>query len=146
MSDEWPAAVPAVLDVQWRHAMKVERFEDLIAWQKSMDLAVRVYEIAGAGKIAKRFALRDQMERAALSVPSNVAEGFERGSRAEFHRFLSIAKASCAELRTQLYFSHRLQYLDDATLRQTLGDAEEVGRVIGKLRKSVGPQREPKAS
>jgi four helix bundle protein len=126
--------------------MKAGRFEELIAWQKAMDLAVRVYEIAAVGKIAKRFALRDQMERAALSVPSNVAEGFERGSRAEFHRFLSIAKASCAELRTQLYLSHRLHYIDDATLSQTLGDAEEVGRIIGKLRKSVSAQREPKAS
>lgn len=126
--------------------MKVERFEELIAWQKAMDLAVRVYELAETGKIAKRFALRDQMERAGLSVPSNIAEGFERASRAEFHRFLSIAKGSCAELRTQLYLAHRLRYIDDATLKQLLGDAEEVGRIVGKLRKSVGPQRPPKSS
>ncbi|MCU1244647.1 MAG: ribosomal protein [Acidobacteria bacterium] len=106
-----------------------------------MDLAVRVYAIAGEGLIAKRFALRDQMERASLSVPSNVAEGFERGTRAEFHRFLSIAKASCAELRTQLYLSHRLHYIDDATLKETLNDAEEVGRIIGKLRMTVARHR-----
>ena len=119
---------------------KVERFEDLIAWQRSMDLAERVFKIADSGKIAKRFAMRDQMESAALSVPSNIAEGFERGTRAEFHRFLSIAKASCAEVRTQLYLAHRLKYIDDTTLEETLRDAEEVGR-IGKLRMTVARHR-----
>jgi len=106
-----------------------------------MDLAVRIYAVAASEKIAKRFALRDQLERAALSVPSNVAEGFERGSRAEFHRFLSIAKASCAEVRTQLYLSRRLQYIDDQTLNEMLGEAEEVGRIIGKLRITVARHR-----
>ena len=120
----------------------VQRFEDLIAWQRGMDLAVQVYELSRQGKFARDFALCDQIHRAGISVPSNVAEGFERGSRAEFHRFLGIAKGSCGEVRTHLYLAKRLGYLDDETAATALTEAEGVSRIISKLRTTVAKHRD----
>ena len=81
-------------------ARTIGQFEELIAWQRGMDLAVRVHELSRAGEWARDFVLRDQIHRSVISVPANIAEGYERGSRAEFHRFLMIAKGSCGETRT----------------------------------------------
>jgi four helix bundle protein len=125
-----------------RMSRKVERFEDLVAWQKSLDLAVRVYEVSMTGPLAKDFTLRDQMRRSAVSVPSNVAEGFERGSRAEFHHSLSIAKGSAGELRTQLHVARRVGFLAPDVASELLQSAEEVSRVVAKLREAVGHQRD----
>lgn len=122
--------------------MKVERFEDFVAWQRGMDLAVNVYELSRQGKFARDFALTDQIHRAGISVPSNIAEGFERGSRAEFHRFLSIAKGSCGEVRTQIYLAKRLGYLNDEAAAAALDEAEQTSRIISKLRTSVARQRD----
>src|SRR5688572_40342 len=94
---------------------KVERFEDLIAWEKAMDVAVDVYAATRRRPFSRDFALSDQIHKSVISVPSNIAEGFERGTRAEFHHFLSIAKASCAEMRTQLHLARRLGYIDADT-------------------------------
>ena len=121
---------------------KVQSFEDLIAWQKAMDVAVDVFSMTSKGPIARRFAFCDQIQRAASSVPSNIAEGFERGTRAEFHRFLSIAKASCAELRTRIQLAERIGYLESTIARPILHRAEEVARIIGRLRKTVAAQRD----
>jgi four helix bundle protein len=83
----------------------IERFEDLVAWQKARSLTAKVYQLTAMGSFGRDFALRDQIRRACVSVMSNIAEGFERGRPAEFHQFLSVAKGSCAELRAQLYVS-----------------------------------------
>jgi four helix bundle protein len=120
---------------------KVERFEDLIAWEKSMDLAVEMYELTRKRPFSRDFKLCDQIHGAAISVPANIAEGFERGTRAEFHRFLSIAKGSCAELRTYIHLARRLGYLDLKTAKDVLARAEEVARIIGGLRTKVATQR-----
>jgi four helix bundle protein len=82
---------------------RIEHFEDFVAWQKARVLTAKIYRVTDEGKFARDFGLRDQIRRAAVSIMSNIAEGFERGRAAEFHQFLSIAKASCAELRSQLY-------------------------------------------
>ncbi|HUP61876.1 MAG TPA: four helix bundle protein [Thermoanaerobaculia bacterium] len=121
---------------------RVERFEDLIAWQRGMDLVVRLYELSRVGKFSRDFALSDQLHRAGISVPANIAEGFERGSRAEFHRFLSIAKGSCGEVRTHLHIAKRLGYIDEQTATAALGEAEEVSRIISKLRTTVARHRD----
>lgn len=121
---------------------RVGRFEDLVAWQRGIELAVRVHEMSRAGDFARDFVLRDQINRSAISVPANVAEGYERGSRAEFHRFLMIAKGSCGETRTHLYLAHRFGYLDQDTANDALRDAEEVSRIISKLQSSVATQRD----
>jgi len=75
---------------------RVERFEDLIAWQKARALTRAIYEVTRQGAFVKDFGLSGQIQRAAVSIMSNIAEGFERGGRGEFHQFLSTAKASCA--------------------------------------------------
>lgn len=101
-----------------------------------------VYALSRRGAIARDFGLSGQMQRAAVSVMSNIAEGFERGGRAEFHQFLSTAKASCAELRSQLYVALDAGYLEQETFKETLDCAEEVGRLVGGLRAAVARQRD----
>lgn len=119
--------------------MAVERFEDLIAWQKSRELANMIYQLTTDGNFARDFGFRDQIRRAAVSVMSNIAEGFERGSRADFHRFLVIAKASCGEVRSQLYLAKDIGYMDESSFNQAMALADEVSRIIGGLRRSVDP-------
>ena len=91
--------------------MKVEKFEDLVAWQKARELTKQIYEITKQGSFSKDYGLCDQIRRATVSVMSNLAEGFERGSSSEFHQFIVIAKASCAEVRSQLYVAHDVGYI-----------------------------------
>ncbi len=80
----------------------VSRFEDLEVWKEGMRLAVKIYRSLEA---CRDYGLRDQMQRAAVSIPSNIAEGFERSTNKDFIRFLYISKGSCAELRTQVYLA-----------------------------------------
>jgi len=116
---------------------KIEHFEDLIAWQKARVLVAEIYRLTNEKPFSQDFGLRDQIRRAAVSIPSNIAEGFERWRRKEFGQFLSIAKASSAELRTQLYIAHDIGYIDEPTLRKTLASAEQVARIIARLRTSL---------
>ena len=81
---------------------KVKRFEDLVVWQKSMALAEEIYRITKSGEFGKDWGLKDQVRKAAVSIPSNIAEGFERYSAQELKQFLNIAKGSAGEVRTQL--------------------------------------------
>src|SRR3954466_10846731 len=87
---------------------KITRFEELIAWQKARVMTREIYWATESGKFARDFGLKDQIRRAAVSVMSNIAEGFERGGRAEFHHLLCVAKASCGEVRSQLYVATML--------------------------------------
>src|SRR3954462_9109573 len=113
---------------------EILKFEDIIAWQKARVLCAAVYRVTSEGTFAKDFPLRDQIRRAAISVMSNIAEGFERGKPSEFHQFLCIAKASCAELRSQLYTALDARHLTHAEFDALMQLAVEVGRVIGGLR------------
>jgi len=120
----------------------VRRFEDLVAWQKARKLVVAVYRVSRRGDFGKDLGLSGQIQRAAVSLPSNIAEGFERESRAEFQRSLSTAKGSCAEVRTQLYLASDLEYLSETEFSPLLAQAEEVSRIIGGLRMAVTKQRD----
>jgi four helix bundle protein len=120
---------------------KVEKFEDLIAWQKSRELTRCIYEITRKEAFSKDFGLSAQIQRCAVSIMSNIAEGFERGARAEFHHFLVIAKGSCAELRSQLYIALDVGYISQAEFDRLTGMAVEVARILGGLRSSVASQR-----
>jgi four helix bundle protein len=120
---------------------KIERFEDLIAWQKARELTKEIYQITRIGEFAKDFGLSGQIQKASVSIMSNIAEGFERGGRGEFHQFLSIAKGSAAELRSQLYVALDVGYLEKLDFQRLMKKAEEVGRIIGGLRASVDKQR-----
>jgi four helix bundle protein len=116
---------------------RIQRFEDIIAWQKARTLTKSIYEITRSGSFSKDYDLKTQIRRAAVSIMSNIAEGYERGGPREFRQFLSIAKASCAELRSQLYVAADIGYLQDSQFRNLLSQSEEVGRIVGGLRASV---------
>jgi four helix bundle protein len=119
----------------------IRRFEDLIAWQKARSLTSAVYGATQNGSFAKDFGLAGQIQRAAVSVMSNIAEGYERGNPGDFFRFLCIAKASCAEVRSQLYISLDIGYITQQQFDTLITQAEEVARLVGGLRTSVNRQR-----
>ena len=123
-------------------AKKIERYEDFIAWQKARKLTASIYRVTSEGSFARDFGLKDQIRRAAVSSMSNLAEGFERGRPAEFHQFLSVAKGSCAELRTQLYVALDVGYIGLPTFEGLMAQATEVGQILGGLRLSVERRRD----
>ncbi|PIZ44144.1 MAG: four helix bundle protein [Armatimonadetes bacterium CG_4_10_14_0_8_um_filter_66_14] len=128
---------------------KIERFEDVDAWKEARALARAIYRISGTGEFARDFGLRDQIRRAAVSVMSNIAEGFERGGNREFIQFLFIAKGSAGEVRSQLYVAADLGYVDEGTLRDLKKLTETVSRLIAgfiKYLKSSPLQGEKKAT
>jgi four helix bundle protein len=120
---------------------KIKNFQDLIAWQKARKLTAAIYRVTSRGEFARDFGLKDQIRRAAVSVMSNIAEGFERGRPTEFHQFLSIAKGSCAELRSQLFVALDASYLTNVDFQALMSDAEEVGKIVGGLRAGVDRKR-----
>ena len=112
---------------------KIEKFEDIEAWQKARILAKAVYTITGQDVFAKDFGLRDQIRRAAVSVMSNIAEGFERGSNKEFIQFFFIAKGSAGEVRSQLYVALDQEYIDQNSFNSLKRDVSEISRMISGL-------------
>jgi four helix bundle protein len=90
----------------------IKQFEDIEVWQQSMSLCTDIYKITNNDRFTKDYGLKDQIRRSAISVPSNIAEGFERNGKKQFTYFLTIAKASCGEIRTQLTIAHNLNYLE----------------------------------
>ena len=125
---------------------KVERFEDLIAWQKARELTKAIYTVTKTGDFSRDYGLKEQIRKASVSIMSNIAEGFERGGRSEFHQFLVIAKGSCAEVRSQLYVALDVDYLSEADFRTLYSLASETGRIIGGLRAAVYRQKKKVSS
>ena len=109
----------------------IETFEDIDAWKKARILSKEIYKITNVGKFSKDFALRDQIRRAAVSIMSSIAEGFERGGNKEFVQFSSIAKGSAGEVRAQLYVSRDIGYLEDDDFHHLYALSEETGNLIG---------------
>jgi|ERR1043166_1395392 four helix bundle protein len=109
---------------------RIEKFEDLLSWQKARELARMVYEALRQSRFAADFGLKDQMRRAAVSILSNISEGFERGGDKEFRQFLSQAKGSCGEVRGQLYVALDQSYISELQFEQMNSLAEEVSRLI----------------
>ena len=126
------------------NGVPVSRFEELIAWQKARVLTREVYQATEQGAFARDFGLKDQIRRASVSIMSNLAEGYERGTRQEFHRFVTIAKASCAEVRTQLYIALDVGHLQEPQFQKLMNMADEVSRIIGGLRASIERQLDRK--
>jgi four helix bundle protein len=120
---------------------RIEKFEDLIAWQKARELTKNIYKVTKIGEFLKDFGLRDQIRRASVSIMSNIAEGFERGGRSEFHQFLVIAKGSCAELRSQLYVALDAEHIAIGTFQSLDSLAKETSRLVGGLRAAVYKQK-----
>jgi|SRR5688572_1162367 len=109
---------------------RIESFEQMLSWQKARELTRAIYALSKQGAFAKDFALRDQIRRAAVSVLSNIAEGFERGGDREFTQFLSLAKGSCAELRSQLYVALDQSYLSREEFIRLKDLAVEINKLI----------------
>ena len=111
----------------------IKQFEDIVAWQGARALVKDVYRATGCGAFARDFGLRDQLQRAAVSVMSNIAEGFERDNDREFRHFLSIAKASAGEVRSLLYVALDLEYIDRPTHDRLAEQGIHLSRQIAKL-------------
>jgi four helix bundle protein len=120
--------------------MAVNKFEDLEIWQSARQLAKYVGEITMNGSLPKDFALKDQMRRSSGSIMDNIAEGFERNGNREFIQFLSIAKGSAGELRSQLYRAADLGHIDsrtlEAMLQSVIAISQQTSRLISYLQKT----------
>jgi four helix bundle protein len=120
-------------------------FQELIVWQRGKDLAVLVYRLTSADIFARDYSLRDQMRRAAVSVPSNIAEGDERETDKEAIRSFYIAKGSAAELLTQSIIANDVGYLDQQQLENLTERCSEILRMLANLirARSRSPQQNP---
>ena len=118
-----------------------KKFEEIEAWKKARELTREVYRHSKVGPFSKDFALRDQIRRSAVSVMSNIAEGFERGGNKEFIQFLAIAKGSVGEVEAQLYVALDQEYISDAefcSLRKLAGSTKRpIGGLVSYLRQSA---------
>jgi four helix bundle protein len=110
-----------------------QRFEEINAWQKSRELTRDIYHVTKQGPFSKDFGLRNQIRNASSSVMSNIAEGFERSGAGEFGQFLSIAKGSVGEVKSQLYIAVDQEYLDKKTFEKLFSAATEISKMINGL-------------
>ena len=107
--------------------MQIKNFEELEIWQIARRLTQEVYTLAQTSKLSRDYGLRDQMQRAAVSTMSNIAEGFERGGNQEFGQFLYVAKASCGELRSQLYVALDQNIYQSASSKRMIDHLKQSG-------------------
>jgi four helix bundle protein len=114
--------------------VKISCFEDIIAWQKGQDLAVNIY---AAFKETTEYDFKRQIFRAAISVSNNIAEGYERGSNADFRRFLYISMASNSEVKSMLYLAKRLSFLSDTEFQSLYDQTNEISKLIKGFIKSI---------
>jgi four helix bundle protein len=110
-----------------------QQFEDLKVWQEARVIVREIYQVTKVREFSRDFSLRDQITRAAVSTMSNIAEGFERGSRKEFIQFLTIAKGSNGEVRSQLYVALDQEYLAEATFSALKQSCVELSRRIARF-------------
>lgn len=111
-------------------ASRIETFRDLIVWQTSMDLSVAIYRLTGTFPPEEKYGLTNQLRRASVSVPSNIAEGFGRGTRKDYRQFLVVSRGSALELQTQLTLARRLGFGRLVELEQAESLADEVVRML----------------
>ncbi|MEY4386609.1 MAG: hypothetical protein RLY20_1892 [Verrucomicrobiota bacterium] len=114
--------------------MAYQSFEELEVWKRGCRLAIEVCQTVGE---SKQYALRDQMQRAAVSIPSNIAEGCERDSKLDFIRFLRIAKGSAAELRTQTYIAQKLEMISKTDADKFIAELKEISAMLQGLIRSI---------
>ena len=108
-------------------------YRELVVWQKAMELAAEIYRVVKLLPREELYALSDQMRRAAVSIPSNIAEGQARNSTKEFINFLSMARGSNAELQTQCLLCLRLSYIPESELKASLSLSNEIGKMLNSL-------------
>ena len=117
--------------------MALKHYRELVAWQKAMDLTVAAYEGSRQFPADELYGLRSQLRRAAVSIPSNIAEGQGRGTPEEFKRFLRIANGSRQELETQILVAERLTYIAPEVSHRLIEISDEVGRLISGLLRAL---------
>ena len=116
---------------------KIQRFEDLVVWQKAMILAEEIYRVTRQGEFAKDWGLKQQVQRAAVSIPSNIAEGYERQTTQEYIRYLTIAKGSVGELRTQIALAGRIGHLTPIEASALVEACQEISRMLEGLKRRL---------
>jgi len=114
--------------------MKIEKFEDIIGWQKAFELTQIIYQVFSD---CKDYGFKNQIQRAAVSIMNNIAEGFERKTNNEFKQFLYVAKGSCGEVRSMGYLAKSLKYLSDDNASLLLRKSTEVSKILSGLIKTL---------
>ncbi|OGR07832.1 MAG: four helix bundle protein [Deltaproteobacteria bacterium RIFOXYD12_FULL_50_9] len=119
--------------------MTIKSYKDLVVWQKGMDLVEMVYQVTKSFPKEELYGLTNQIRRAVVSIPSNIAEGHARHSTAEYRNFLSIARGSLAEVETQLLIAERLKYIEQQQLTEILSVQTEVNKMVNALINKLAP-------
>ncbi|MBT3300405.1 MAG: four helix bundle protein [Candidatus Marinimicrobia bacterium] len=114
--------------------MKINSFEDIIAWQKAKIMTVEIYQLFSD---SKDFGFKDQIQRASVSVMNNIAEGFERKSNKEFRQYLYIAKGSCGEVRSMLYLANDLKKISEKEFQQLYKLSVEISKILSGFIKTL---------
>ena len=114
--------------------MRIDRFEDIIAWQKAKELSIQIYSLFAE---SKDFGFKDQIQRASVSIMNNIAEGFERKGNKEFSHFLYIAKGSCGEVRSMLYLAKELNKISENDFNTLFALSEEISKILSGLIKTL---------
>lgn len=114
--------------------MRIEKFEDILTWQKSRDLAVDIYRLF---RLCRDFSFKDQIQRAVISISNNIAEGFDRKGNKELSHFLYISKGSCAEVRSMLYIALELKYIKDNDGNDLLFKTNEISKMLSGFIKTL---------
>lgn len=114
--------------------MRIEKFEDIIAWQKSKIFSINIYTTF---KTSADFGFRDQILRASVSIMNNIAEGFERKGDKEFKHFLFIAKGSCGEVRSMLYLAQELEYVPKKKFDELYEQSVEISKMLSGFIKTL---------
>lgn len=114
--------------------MKIEKFEDIIAWQKSEKLVIEIYD---KFRHCRDYIFKDQICRAVISIMNNIAEGFERRTNNDFKRFLYIAKGSCAEVRSMLYLAKGFDYITEKDFKKIHQEATEISKILSGFIKTL---------
>lgn len=115
----------------------ITSYRDLLAWQRAFAVGLEVYRVSDSFPDREKFSLTQQMRRCAISVPSNIAEGYGRGSRVEYLRYLKISRGSLCELETQLLFAIELRYASESEMSDLLRSIEETKRILAGLIRSI---------
>ncbi len=114
--------------------MAIEKFEDILSWQKAKSLSITVYRLFSSNK---DYAFKDQIQRASVSIMNNIAEGYERKSNKELKYFLFVAKGSSAEIRSMLYLALSLKYITENDFKRLYSDATEISKMLSGFIKTL---------
>ena len=117
--------------------MKIRNYKDLNIWKRSIELVKNIYEVSNSFPKEELYVLTSQLRRTAISIPSNIAEGFSRFHNKEYRQFLYIALGSCAELETQIIIANYLKYLNDDRFNDIINESEVICKMISNLIKKI---------